>query len=87
MDSTQSTADQRLAFTAEEFGRVLLWAYDGLLTSPSTKACDRDLYERIGQMLGMPGDSKAGDSKAGCQMCGAHADDPCNCFDPQQERP
>jgi hypothetical protein len=22
----------------------------------------------------------------GCDMCGAHIDDPCDCFDPQKER-
>jgi predicted amidophosphoribosyltransferase len=22
----------------------------------------------------------------GCDMCGAHIDDPCDCFDPQSER-
>jgi hypothetical protein len=22
----------------------------------------------------------------GCDMCGAHIDDPCDCFDPQGER-
>lgn len=22
----------------------------------------------------------------GCQMCGAYADDPCDCFDPQEAR-
>ena len=22
----------------------------------------------------------------GCDMCGAHIDDPCDCFDPQRER-
>jgi hypothetical protein len=22
----------------------------------------------------------------GCDMCGAHIDDPCDCFDPQEER-
>lgn len=27
-----------------------------------------------------------GDPPEGCQMCGAHPNQPCDCFDSQQER-
>lgn len=38
-------------FTDDEFARVLSWAYEGLLTTPTKNPVDRELFERLGRML------------------------------------
>lgn len=59
--------------------RVLCGACGGELDGTGT--CSNDCLAPWGEH-----DLEAFEDTIGCDMCGAHIDDPCDCFDPQKER-
>ena len=45
--------------------------------------CGRTTDDVAGGPCSACWDEAPGVAPRGCQMCGAHEDDPCDCFDPQ----